>query len=121
MKTPEEKLELLQKTLVEQGWELQDSVDNIGVRIADLRREIGLALIQIKEKTTIYLAVILFAIVILIKVLAFALLKPQTVILAGIGGGSSPPALGRSRCAPLSAIPAWSFVRLRKSFRLTSA
>jgi len=76
MKTPEEKLELLQKTLVEQGWELQDSVDNIGVRIADLRREIGLAQIHIKEKITIYLAVILFALVILVKALAFALHQP---------------------------------------------
>ena len=73
MKTPEEKIELLHQFLVEQGWELQDSVDDIGVRVTNLKREIGLALIQIKEKMTIYLAVILFVMVILVKALAFAL------------------------------------------------
>jgi hypothetical protein len=39
----------------------------------DLRRDIRLALIQIKEKMAIYLAVILFAMIILVKALAFAL------------------------------------------------
>ena len=48
-------------------------MDDIGTRIIDLRREIQLALIQIKEKMAIYLAVILFAMVILVKALAFAL------------------------------------------------
>ena len=36
MKTPEEKIELLQKSLVERGWELQDSVDDVGMRITGL-------------------------------------------------------------------------------------
>jgi hypothetical protein len=76
MKTPEEKIELLKKSLAEQRWELQDSVDDIGAHIIDLRREIQLALIQIKEKMTIYLAVILLAMVILTKALAFALRQP---------------------------------------------
>jgi len=72
MKTTEEKLDLLQKSLVERGWEIQSSVDEIGARITDLRREIGLALIRIKGKMTIYLAIILFAMVILVKALAQA-------------------------------------------------
>ena len=73
MKTPEENIDLLQKAFVEQGWELQDSVDDIRLRITDLKRETGLALIQIKEKMAIYLAVILFVMIILVKALAFAL------------------------------------------------
>jgi hypothetical protein len=76
MKTPEEKIDLLHQSLVERGWELQDSVDDTSLRILDLKREIGLALIQIKEKMTIYLAVILFAMVILAKALAFSLKQP---------------------------------------------
>lgn len=76
MKTPEEKIELLQKSLVQQGWEIQNSVDNVSMNILDLRREVQLALIQIKEKMTIYLAVILFAMFILVKALAFALQRP---------------------------------------------
>jgi preprotein translocase subunit Sec61beta len=44
--------------------------------ILDLSREIQLALIQIKEKMAIYVAVILFAMVILIKALAHALQQP---------------------------------------------
>ena len=76
MKTPEEKLDLLQKSLVEQGWELQGSVADIGAGITDLKREIGLAFIQIKAKMTIYLAIILFAMVILVKALAYALQRP---------------------------------------------
>lgn len=76
MKTQEEKLKLLQQSLVKQGWELQDSVDDVRLRILDLRREVQLAFIQIKEKMTIYLAVILFAMVILVKALAFALRQP---------------------------------------------
>ena len=76
MKTPEEKIELLKKSLAEQGWELQDSVDDIGVRIMGLSREVQLALIQIREKMTIYLAVMLFAVVILVRALAFALRQP---------------------------------------------
>ena len=63
MKTPEEKLDLLQQSLVEQAWEIQDSMDDVSMRILDMRREVQLALIQIKERMTIYLAVILFAIV----------------------------------------------------------
>jgi hypothetical protein len=47
MKTSEEKIDLLQKSLVEQGWEIQDSVDDVGMRIMHLRRDIQLALIQI--------------------------------------------------------------------------
>jgi hypothetical protein len=66
----------LQKSFVERGWDIQDSVDEVGTRIIDLRREIQLALIQIKEKMTMYLAIILFAIVILVKALAFALQQP---------------------------------------------
>jgi hypothetical protein len=58
---------------VERGWEVEDSVDDISMRILDFRREVQLALIQIKEKMTIYLAVILFAMVILIKALAITL------------------------------------------------
>jgi hypothetical protein len=73
MKTPEENIDLLQKAFVEQGWALQNSVDDIRVRITDLKRETGLALIQIKEKMAIYLAVILFIVIILVKTLAFAL------------------------------------------------
>jgi len=73
MKTLEEKIELLQKSLIEERWETQDSMEDAGMRILGLRREIQLALIQIKEKMTIYLAVILFAVVILIKALAHAL------------------------------------------------
>jgi len=73
MKTSGERIELLQKSLVERGWEIQGSMDDLSTRIMDLRREIQLALIQIKEKMTIYLAVILLALVILIKALAFAL------------------------------------------------
>ncbi len=73
MRTAEEKIELLQKYLVEQGWEIQGSMDNVSMRILDLRRDVQLALVQIKEKMTIYLAVILFAMAILIKALAFAL------------------------------------------------
>lgn len=76
MKTTEEKIELLQKPLVEQGWEFRDSMDDIDMNILDLRREIQLAVTQIKEKMTIYLAVILFAMVVLVKVLAFALRQP---------------------------------------------
>jgi DNA polymerase III delta prime subunit len=76
MKTPEEKIEPLHQFLVEQGWELQDSVDDVAMRIMDMRREIQLAFIRIKEKMTIYLAVILFAMVILVKALAFALRNP---------------------------------------------
>jgi len=48
MKTPEEKLDLFQKTLVERGWELQDSVDDIGVRITNL-------LWRSSERTHLYL------------------------------------------------------------------
>ena len=73
MKTLEEKIELLQKSFVERGWEIHDSTDDIAMRIMDTRREIQLALIQIKEKMAIYLAVILFAMVILVKALAFVL------------------------------------------------
>lgn len=76
VRTAEEKVELLQKFLVEQRWELQDSLDDLDTRITDLKREVQLALIQIKEKMTIYLAVILFAMVILVKALAFALRQP---------------------------------------------
>ncbi len=75
-KSPEEKIELLQKSLVEHGWELQDSTDDVSMRILDLRRVVQLALIQIKEKMTIYLAIILFAMVILVKALAFVLRQP---------------------------------------------
>jgi hypothetical protein len=76
MKTIEEKIEFLQKSFVERGWEIHDSADDIAMRITDMRREIQLALIQIKEKMTVYLAVILFAMVILVKALAFALQQP---------------------------------------------
>jgi hypothetical protein len=76
MKAPEEKIELLQKTLVEQGWELQDYVDSIETHILDLRREVQLALIQIKEKMMIYLAIILFAAIILVKAPSCALRRP---------------------------------------------
>ena len=76
MKTPEEKLELLQQSLVEHRWEIQDSMDDIDMHTLDLKREVQLALIQIKEKMTIYLAVILFAMVILVKALSFALRQP---------------------------------------------
>ena len=76
VKTPEEKLDLLQRTLAEQGCEVQDSMDDVSMRMTDLRREIGLALIQIKGKMTIYLAIILFAMVILAKALAYALRQP---------------------------------------------
>ncbi len=76
MKTCEEKIELLRKSLVERGWETQDSVDALDARIIDLRKDIQLVLIQIKEKMAIYLAVILFAMVILIKALAHALHQP---------------------------------------------
>ena len=76
MKTCEEKIELLQKSVVEHGWETQDSVDALGTRVIDLKRDIQLALIQIREKMTIYLAVILFAMVILVKALAHALHQP---------------------------------------------
>ena len=58
---------------MEQGWELQDSLGGIGVRITDLKRDIQLPLIQIKEKMAIYLAVILFVMIILVKALAFSL------------------------------------------------
>ncbi len=75
MKTLEEKIELLQKSLIEERWETQDSMEDAGMRIMDLRREMQLALIQIKEKMTIYLAVILLVMVILVKVLSFALRK----------------------------------------------
>jgi hypothetical protein len=71
--SPGEKVDLLQRTLVEQGWELQDSLGGIGVRITDLKRDIQLPLIQIKEKMAIYLAVILFVMIILVKALAFSL------------------------------------------------
>ena len=73
MKTLDEKIDLLQKSLTEQRWETQDSMKDAGMRILDLRREVQLALIQIKEKMTIYLAVILLAMVILVKALSFAL------------------------------------------------
>ncbi len=76
MKTCEEKIELLQKSLVEGGWETQDSVETLGTRVIDLRRDIQLALIQIKERMAIYLAVILLTMVILVKALAFALQQP---------------------------------------------
>jgi hypothetical protein len=76
MKTPEEKIVLLQQSLVELGWEIHGSTDDISMRITDLKREVQLALIQIKEKMAIYLAVILFAMVILAKALAFALRQP---------------------------------------------
>jgi uncharacterized membrane protein len=76
MKTPEEKLEQLQQSLVEQRWEIQDSMDDVSTGIMHLRRDIQLALIQIKEKMTICLAVILFAIFILVKILAFVLRRP---------------------------------------------
>ena len=76
MKTCEKKIVLLQKSLVERGWETQDSVNALGTRVIDLRRDIQLALIQIKERMAIYLAVVLFAMVILVKALAFALQQP---------------------------------------------
>ncbi len=75
-KSPEEKIELPQKSLVEHGWELQDSVDDVSTRIMYLRLEVQLALIQIKEKMTIYLAVILFAIILFAKALASVLQQP---------------------------------------------
>ncbi len=75
-KSPEEKIELPQKFLVEHGWELQDSVDDVSTRIMYLRLEVQLALIQIKEKMTIYLAVILFAIILFAKALASVLQQP---------------------------------------------
>jgi hypothetical protein len=78
MKTREEKIELLQKSLVEQGWKIQDSMDNISMRTTDLRRDIQLALMEIKEKMMIYLAIVLFAMVILVKALAFALRRPSS-------------------------------------------
>ena len=76
MKALEEKIELLQKCLMEQRWEIQDSMDDVSMGIMHLRRETQLALIRIKEKMTIYLAVILFVVVILAKALAFALRQP---------------------------------------------
>ncbi len=41
VRVSEEKIDPLQQPLVEQGWKLQDSVDDIGVRITDLRRGYG--------------------------------------------------------------------------------
>lgn len=76
MKAPEEKIELLQKSLVEHRWEIGNSLDDVCTRIIDLRRDIQLALIQIKGKMTIYLAIILFVMVILTKALAFAIRQP---------------------------------------------
>ncbi len=76
MKPSEGKIEQLPQSVVEQRWELQDSVDDVAMRIMDLRRETQLALIQIKEKMAIYLAIILFAMIILVKVLTFALQQP---------------------------------------------
>ncbi len=76
MKTLEEKLAQLQQSLAEQGWEIQDSMNDVSMRVMALRREVQLALIQIKERMTIYRAVILFAMVVLVKALAFALRQP---------------------------------------------
>ena len=84
MKTSEKKIELLQKSLVEQGWETQDSMDDVSMRILDLRREIQLALIQIKEKMTIYLVIVLLAMVILVRALVFSLKQPWSCMQAGI-------------------------------------
>ena len=44
---PGEKTKLLQKCLVEQRWELQDSTDGNSMRISDPRREIQSSLIEI--------------------------------------------------------------------------
>ncbi len=53
VKTSEDKVDLLQKSLVEQRWELQDSIADIGSRMTDLRLEIQLAHLRIKEKMAI--------------------------------------------------------------------
>jgi len=64
------------------GWLAETDGLLLGVRAADDNYRvfsdhmIGPALIQIKGKMTIFLAVILFAMVILVKALAFALRQP---------------------------------------------
>ena len=73
VKTSEDKVDLLQKSLVEQRWELQDFISDISNRMTDLRLEIQLTHLRIKEKMAIYFAVTLFVMVILIKALAVAL------------------------------------------------
>jgi hypothetical protein len=72
MKTSEDKVDLLQKSFVEQRWELQDSIAEIGSRMTDLRLEIQLTHLRIKEKMAIYFVVTLFVMFILIKALALA-------------------------------------------------
>ena len=76
MKISEDKLDLLQKSFVEQRWELQDSIAEIGGRMTDLRLEIQLAHLGIKEKMAICFAITLFVMVILIRALAVALQQP---------------------------------------------
>lgn len=76
VKASDDKVDLLQKSLVEQRWELQDSIADIGSRITDFRLEIQLAQLRIKEKMAIYFAIMLFVMVILLKVLAVALRSP---------------------------------------------
>lgn len=80
VKTSEEKVDLLQKSLVEQRWELQGSITEIGSRMTDFKLEIQLAHLRIKQKMAIYFAVTLFVMVILIKALAVALQEWHDVL-----------------------------------------
>ncbi len=70
------KVELLQQVLVEHRWESPDSTNDINRSIIDLRREIQLGFMEIKGKMTIYLVIILLAMVILARVLVVALRQP---------------------------------------------
>ncbi|OPY69238.1 MAG: hypothetical protein A4E57_01326 [Syntrophorhabdaceae bacterium PtaU1.Bin034] len=65
--------ELLQQVLVEHRWEFQDSTKDINTSIIELRREVQLALMEIKGKMTIYLVIFPLAMVVLARVLVLAL------------------------------------------------
>jgi hypothetical protein len=66
------KVAMLQQVLVEHRWESQDST-NINRSIIDLRREIQLGILEIKRMMTIYLIIILLAMVVLARILVLAL------------------------------------------------
>ncbi len=69
------KVEMLQQVLVEHRWESQDST-NIKRSIMDLRRKIEMGLLEIKGMMTIYLIIILLALVVLTRVFVVALRQP---------------------------------------------
>jgi hypothetical protein len=69
------KVAMLQQVLVEHRWESQDSTD-INRSIMDLRRKIEMGILEIKGMMTIYLIIILLAMIVFARVLVVALRQP---------------------------------------------